>query len=199
MDRNEPFFKYFGIIVFCISCYLFLIGAISLVFSKTVYANIRSNGTLFRTGIIGFRKTNHIEWKNIEYVEIVEKNLMSYNIGSYLGFGLMEIPAKILLFHLKSPLSENELSNINSLSTKYEPNIHHIRASEDGSELWLKKPPEGGFEALLYEISKYVSVKSIEKASPKRFKSYIAILDITLFGLVSVFLYLVSTNKIILW
>ncbi len=169
----------------------------SLILSKIIYADISTNGITIFTGIIGLRKTNHIEWKDIEYVAIVEKELISYGIRTYSGLGLLEMPVKVLLFHLKCPLSENELSNINKLSTKYEPNLHHIRASDDGFGIWLTKPPSGGFEPLLYEISKHVNVKSLVKSRPKRFQA--AILDVIIFGLVSSLFYLVITNKVILW
>ncbi len=194
-----PFFNYLGIILFCVSCYLFLIGFLSLIFSNVMYARIDSNGITISTGIIGFRKTNHIEWKKIEYIEIAKKNLIYYDFAAYLGLWQMELPANVLLFHLKTPLLESEILNINKLSTNNEPNIHHIRVSEDGYDIWLKKPPGGGFEALLREISKYVKANSIPKTSPKRYKTVITSLDIILFSLVSVVLFLVGTDKICLW
>ncbi len=152
-------YKLLGYHFFYLYYYFFLIGFISFFHSLFKYIKIEEEGITFYFGIFYDRKNIKISWNQFEYIK-----LSSYNKSHMKTVGgRVRIPVKVteekssISFKLKKPISCKIKSEIIKLKSKNHF-VKKISINNEGNEILLKVPPEGGFRNLLKDINKFYPI-----------------------------------------
>lgn len=144
--------------LFYLYYYFFGIGLISLFYSFQKYAIVTDNGLTLYFGIFFKRKSIRLEWGDILNVAYSRyKKSFIGTVGGRVRIPIKEtIELRGLLLKLKKPLPKKDQSDLtNGIKDNFI--MKEVKIRENGSELLLLNPPEGGMKNLVSSVGKYVS------------------------------------------
>ncbi|MCP3872403.1 MAG: hypothetical protein GY699_04505 [Desulfobacteraceae bacterium] len=155
-----------------INWYFLAVGLIPLFNSLFKYAEIDKVGLTVFHGIFFRRKRAFFDWSKISDIklETVKK------VGSVSGGGRVWVTVKeeyeeeIFKIVLSAPLTSQEIKNLQK-DDRNNIFVDGYSINEKGDEIVLNTEPEGGFEGLLGNISKFKQLKDTE-IYPQRSVSY---------------------------
>jgi hypothetical protein len=146
-----------GVFLLAGSCYAFFVGVMSFVYWKVPMAELDDGGLVLHASAFGFRKRLRLDWSDIELARISKRYVKLGN--PQFGWDARAVlDMHVLVLQLRHGLTWARIQEVKNFCARGLVD-RHFKSDDQGTEIWVTKPPRGGFQPLLSALESHVGVR----------------------------------------